>query len=1332
MKVLRWIGIVFLASSAVVATLVALTPTVLSTSWGQKLCVKAASHFYSGSIELDSLSIGWLSGIDVRNIKVKDPEGRDLFACSQCTLDRPLISLLFSQKDFGSIKVLSPQMYCYGSSRSIRGEAGQRVTAIEKKEKQENQPLPQSLPTSEQGNNFSLSSETPDFKGHVSISDAKVVSVIDDKIIGAISQGEMNLDLDLLHSSKGTLEASLTQGSSKPSPVMLNFTIDGAPRMCEMKGSFSFSCKKVPTELLASLAQSIHPDIASFLKEAFGNSISYSLSASANGPAIILHSSLLSDNVHSDLQMKVENNVVTLEKGTLFTGTLSPRLFHLISNQLQLPNSTQLSLLSPTACSLENKNAVSFSLSPFSLSSPIDMQGSTQNPLSLSLGNNKPPIALTINTALKGNPELASGSLDIEASSAANTAAIHLVATGVKKNSGFQLSTLLNITGTWPTIAETLTGFPATSLIGPEVTGVVKADGLIQSLQDFSFQGESQITSQNVLKKASFTCSNNLFKISNADFDAKVPASAIEQLGIPIHFTKNEGTIHLHSTVTGISIPLQDFKPSLESLVVDLRAKAEVPSISLHSNDDVTCAVDSAEFSITKLASSPIAHFSAQVAAPVQSKLQPLIPMIIGPSGLQAKVSGKYDVAQSLITINSAECIASRLSADIHDVSLSFGKGLELALASQATAHLIADKDMIDLLSSSSLPCTLSGPTEIAAIVRPFTLSQNDGTWQGTKISAEIQSKDVKITGNQSFGPYSLSIPVCLDIDRHALSVDPVITANNLPLLKGSTTLTLHESTELPVFERIAAKCSIDVSQMPTALLDLFSKQSLTPLIGDSVSSKLACTFNGLSSKGNQFSLSSSGNFWKANIDLSLDNMQLAGVGPNTVDVEASISPRTFEALKSLLKIKSDITIGDNVAVHIKVPRCNADLSGFLPSNTKQISLWEMLDSFVLSAQTNISAIQIRHKEASLGQTSPLTSTIDLQGKNHSLHFSVESDKGSNKDAMSVTMKGSFGNVWNKDGLNLSASHLHSTIDIQRFPALLLDLALPQQGALLEEAIGKTIGIVGEFSADDMKSGTAKFDLQSKNCTMHLDGIVQEGKLTLTNAATASLSITKQAGTVLLKNVNPLLATALHSQNPIRVSVDPAGAVIPLAPFSMTGVALPKITADVGKIVVKNGGALKIVLALLNMGQAANSEELDVWLTPIYMSIRNGNINCQRADALVANKVHMITWGEVNLPQDRMNMVIAIPQETLAALRLKIITPTPERGLQIPITGSPSNPKIDTASATARLAGAAIVDNVPDKRLQIFGGLLQAAAATVSESDKPIPPQTTTPFPWDR
>lgn len=1334
MKIVRWLGIAFLSSVALLATVVALAPTILSTSWGQKLCQRTASRIYPGSVGFKNLSIGWTSGIDVQGAFIQDPQGRPLFSCAQCTLERPLISLAFSRQDLGHIKVTSPVVYCYADKPAgpVLKKGSEHKERHNSKDRKESRPSSPPSPKVAPEKASWSQTLTPDLKAHLNVSDGQVIAVVDNHIVGGLSQGTLDIDLDLLHSSQGTFAGNFSHPSSKATPVSLSFTLDGAPKLSQMKGSFSLTCNHVPTELLAVLAQTIHPDIADFLKESFGSAVSYSVSASLTGPTITLHSALTSDNIRSDINVHVENDIVTVDKGELFSGTLSPHLFALLVNRATPHSGNAMTLLSPTVCSIENKTPLSFNLSEQKLTSPLDVQCSSHSPLQISLGGAQPPVSLSVATLLQGDPESPTASLQLVASSATHSGNVRASATGTKHGTGYHLTTQMNIDGQWPAITESITNIPVTSLFGPDLSWSMNAEGEFHNLDDFSFQGQETISSQNIQKKASFTCTQSLFSVTDASLSAQCPSSLVQKYVATPRFQNPHEMLHIQSKVKKLEIPLNHFIPVLQNAAIDAMAKVSVPTLLLQQDGGLTCSLASSDISITKEKTSSLAHFTLQTTTPVASASRPIVASLIGAPGAKLQMSGSYDLTLNSISVEKADLSAARLSAHIQDMNCAVTTPLSLNLSSPATARLSVDKEIVSKLTSSPLTQNLKDASDLTLTIKPFSISVADGQWHGSKIAVELRGENIGFVGKQPVGPYSLTVPASFDPSRRILTADPVITSGNETVLNGSATITFPEGDDMSFLEETKVDCSGEISQLPTALLDLISPHPLSPLLGESLSSTFSCRYNGLSAKGNRMTVQTSGAVWKANVDFALDAMHLSRGSSNAVDIEATISPSCFEALKALTGKKSVLTIGGDVTLHLTVPSCSADLSSLLSSPSKNFSLWELLDKSDLSTHLSVSQVHLQQQGATISRLSPLTATCDLNGKNHSLHFAVDSSGSSSHDAMNVTLKGSFDNVWNKDGLCLSSSHLRSSVDIDQFPTRAFDLILPQQGALMEEAIGKTIRIKGDFSADEMKSGSVKCDLQAKNCSMHLDGVIQNGTLTLKAPANASLAITKEAGTLLLKNVNPLLATAVRSDKPIQLTIDSQGAVIPLSPFSVANICLPKITVDVGKIVVKNGGALKIILALLNMGQAANREDLNVWLTPLYMRMSGGVVTCQRADALVADKLHMITWGDVDVGRDRINMVVAIPEESLKALKLQIVTTTPERGLQIPITGSSSNPKIDTTRATARLAGAGILNNAGDKRLQIFGGILQAAAATMGEPDQPIPAPTTQPFPWDR
>ena len=1326
MKILRWIGIATAASVFGLAAIVAIAPSIISTSWGRGVCLNAASRFCPGSIELKSLSVGWLSGIDLQGLRVKDCQGRDWVTCSRISLEKPLLSLLFSQKDIGAITVVSPSMYCYASSKSSSLKPAKESCLEEKSEKHKSH-SPVVSEKQSQKEVRSVPMATPDVKGSITISDAQCIAVVDDRVVGSLAHGNVFVDLDLLHATKGTIDGDLTNTSSKSTPLSLTFSLDGATQLSQMKGAFSFSCNKVPVDLLKALTQSVHPDIAEFLKESFGSTVSYSVSATLSGPAIVVHSALTSDNVCSDINVKIEDGTCVVDRGDLVTGTISPALFHLLTHD-HLLDGRSLSLLSPTTCSIENNSPLSIQLSPLRLRTPMDLHCSTKTPCTFSVGHSQLPITVSIDSSLQGSPETPTANVLVTASSAADTATLHLTAAATQQDAGYFLTSSVNLNGKWPSFAEEITGLPCSSLVGPDLTSAIRVEGPFQAINDFSLQGEATVASAHIKKRAVFSCTPKLFSVSHASLEAFIPTGIIEKYGATPHFSNPLGSAHLQSTVNGFSIPLEKFSPVFTKMAVDAITTIEVPTLFLQPNGEMTGALDSSTITCKKSEQSPIASFDVKAKASVTSKGIPLIASVIDKEGLTCQLAGTYNFEKPALSIAKVNLSAARLSAHIQDFALSFNSGILATLSSPATVQLVIDKEAIAALPSNSM-CSIARPAELMLTVQPFSLSQKDGAWQGTAISSEIRCENIQLSGKKSFGPYSLSIPLSFDMNHHTISAKPAITSGAESLLKAAATVQLPEQSDIPFIEALSAECSVEIQKLPTALLEALLQKPLTVLIGDELSSKLSCTFNGLHAKGNCVSVASSGLFWKAAVDLSCDDLQLSTGRSGALDIETTISPQCFESIQSMAGQPGGVKIVEPFSLHMSVPTCSMNLSPLFSKTTA--TFWELLGGATISTKISTSAIHLQQHGTPIGRLPPITATVDLQGTN-SLKFSIDGPAGLDSGDMTISLKGSLDNAWNKEGLTLPTSHLRTTVDVNRFPTRVLDLVAPEKGALMEKAIGETLHVAGTVSVDNMQSGVVLADLNAKNCTAHVDGTIQHGVLTLNNPAMASLIVTKEAGALLLKDVHPLLATAVNSEKPMKLTIDPHGVSIPLSPFSITKITLPKVTVDVGKIVVKNGGALKVILALLGMGHAANSEDLPVWLTPLYLRVQGGVITCQRADALVADKLHMITWGNVDLGQEQINMVVAIPQETLAAIRLKITSPTPERGLQIPITGPLSNPKIDTSKATARLAGAGILNNSNDKRLQIFGGLLQAAAASMGEPDQPIPAPTTQPFPWER
>jgi hypothetical protein len=160
--------------SLFLAAVVVLLLTLLSTSWGQGLCLRLAARYFSGSVELKTLSVGWFSGIDARCLALHDSEGHEVFSCDHVSVQKPLISFLWAPTDLGKVAIEAPQLYCYSSS-SIDGAEKHSHPKDAKAEQLLIIPL----------------------KGTVSVTGAKVAAVVDDHVVGALSEGNAAIDFDL-------------------------------------------------------------------------------------------------------------------------------------------------------------------------------------------------------------------------------------------------------------------------------------------------------------------------------------------------------------------------------------------------------------------------------------------------------------------------------------------------------------------------------------------------------------------------------------------------------------------------------------------------------------------------------------------------------------------------------------------------------------------------------------------------------------------------------------------------------------------------------------------------------------------------------------------------------------------------------------------------------------------------------------------------------------------------------------------------------------------------------------------------------------------------------
>lgn len=255
-------------------------------------------------------------------------------------------------------------------------------------------------------------------------------------------------------------------------------------------------------------------------------------------------------------------------------------------------------------------------------------------------------------------------------------------------------------------------------------------------------------------------------------------------------------------------------------------------------------------------------------------------------------------------------------------------------------------------------------------------------------------------------------------------------------------------------------------------------------------------------------------------------------------------------------------------------------------------------------------------------------------------------------------------------------------------------------------------------------TGPLTLDIQSSNFKAVLPFQLANGAMTLRDRIQAEVTLTEDINEIFLKDVMPLIISGAWSDHPIRLTIDPQNFLIPFHQYSFDKVQIGSATIDLGKLRVKNQGNIFSLLKFLQVKEISDEGVMEVWFTPIYFSLGQGEATYQRFDALLAKSVHIALWGRVNLIEDKVRMTLAISPRTLYE-RYQI------RGLpgmfQVKMRGSTSHVELDWGSATTRIG--LIVARSTGGFGNLVGGLVEQILQAMGEEK--TPPPTTVPFPWE-
>ncbi|KAH9569923.1 hypothetical protein CY35_02G014700 [Sphagnum magellanicum] len=206
------------------------------------------------------------------------------------------------------------------------------------------------------------------------------------------------------------------------------------------------------------------------------------------------------------------------------------------------------------------------------------------------------------------------------------------------------------------------------------------------------------------------------------------------------------------------------------------------------------------------------------------------------------------------------------------------------------------------------------------------------------------------------------------------------------------------------------------------------------------------------------------------------------------------------------------------------------------------------------------------------------------------------------------------------------------------------------------------------------------------NCDVAL-GFFDQSKqrLELLQPMKAEMNLSPAVGKFYLARINPLLGEIVglankHSDLPdVTIAVTPAEMAWPAENYFIH-IEPIKVTLARGQLVDK-------VLALLpKQDLDKDNQQLTMQTSAIEATVHvDGHLSCSQVDLLIADKVHVATWGLMDHIQETMTMTLAIPGTSLRDL-LGLSKLPSDFNFKIPIRGTFDQPQVDWIAAARGIA----------------------------------------------
>lgn len=707
---------------------------------------------------------------------------------------------------------------------------------------------------------------------------------------------------------------------------------------------------------------------------------------------------------------------------------------------------------------------------------------------------------------------------------------------------------------------------------------------------------------------------------------------------------------------------------------------------------------------------------------------------ISGLDGLLVEALGpKFDLTTTAISSENTETIQAMVhlkskqldTGAVHflindQISLSKPASIEFDITLDLMEHLSQDSSNTPLLTEIA---TLNSAIDTLAVsISPFELSS-------LKSNGQVNMDRATISEVDSFSKASLeNTQLTFDISgkddgnvQLKLKTDVVANNESAPIRIDANIQQLFNKSELSVADA-NLEVSASLKNTPTSILASLSGQSeLSTILGPS----LDLVIDGEISPDkddNPIAVDIDAPNLKTNLTFNMTEvLELR----EPTELQFTLTPASYRALTESRNdvdgVISNLRLTQPALFHSRIEKLSWPLGERFDPSQAVISMDLQTDglSFVSDDTPNPIEVQDLHGEIN---------ALDLnEPVKINLSASTRSSQG---ESGKISIKAKIHDIvktdgeYNGDGLSLK---LDSTL--QQIPVSLVDSLLNMDG-LVVATLGSSADIQLNTEFQQML-GPLKLRLNSQNAQANVEASLQKQGLVLSQDLTAEVIATPEFGRKVLSKIHPIFETTQRSQQPIRFTMPKAGVLVPIEDYDLSKVIIPQMQLDLGKVILESGWLLRGIVELANRFGQLDSVDRDqwvAWFTPAVLELNQGQAKyLHRLDLLLADKIHLGTWGNADIDKDQADLVLAFMPNTMK--RLFSIEVAQNDALHIPITGSLTEPQMNFKQAALEIGRLRAQEELAGDN-DILGTVLGAAAGKLKGKDGRIPSPSVEPLPW--